>query len=231
MCMRKLQLVWGNRDKAVIVLSCPKGDPNAFTPQESDVFKRYRMDPKNYKVCRPFALLAPSIVADARHAPLVSALCLQRGDAIKVGAWSSSLIMWQVFSLTADVQDFCVFSRALFLSQILAVNDAFPRITGHPPTIHALSVFWGQCTDKAKPSCPPDPILDASDIRFSASRCPGHAEHHISREILFADDVLPGTHVLRRVSLRLLTRVFVSVQAETKLLDLSLSRSVDANIK
>jgi len=100
--MRKLQLVWGNRDKAVIVLSCPKGDPNAFTPQESDVFKRYRMDPKNYKVCRPFALLAPSIVADARHAPLVSALCLQRGDAIKVGAWSSSLIMWQVFSLTAD---------------------------------------------------------------------------------------------------------------------------------
>ena len=103
MCMRKLQLVWGNRDKAVIVLSCPKGDPNAFTPQESDVFKRYRMDPKNYKVCRPFALLAPSIVADARHAPLVSARCLQRGDAIKVGAWSSSLIMWQVPSLTADV--------------------------------------------------------------------------------------------------------------------------------
>ena len=119
------------------------------------------------------------------------------------------------------------------VSQVVAVNDSFARITGHPPNFPGLHIFWGESTDKARPPRPPELIAWTpyilSIILSFASHCPGHADHQISR---YHRVVLPGgTPVLSRASLNSLIRAFVCVQAEVKLLELSLSRSYEAAIK
>ena len=47
----KLQTFWGSTTRAVMLLQTPlTDDPGTFSPHEDDDMKRFRMDPRNYKI-------------------------------------------------------------------------------------------------------------------------------------------------------------------------------------
>ena len=135
----------------------------------------------------------------------------------------------------------CRSSRAIIFSQILAVNDVFSHITGHPVNFSSLGVFWGKSTDKAGFLALPD--RSPGHLMFIPSRplvpC-GVFVHMYMRVCVYVcvcvfvcryhQSIHAYTHT-HIVCARVLTFAYSCLQAQLKKLQLYMSRSIDAGFE